>query len=258
MTFTRALITGASSGIGRAMAVELAAGGCDLVVVARSEPALEGLRAEVGGSGGVEVEVLVADLTDRDDVDRVADRLRRVDAPIDLLVNNAGMSTTGAFTRHDSDSHEAQVALNVTAPVRLSHAILPGLLERGAGGILTTSSFAGFEPMPQLAVYGATKAFLTSFSQALHEEVRGSGVHVTVLCPGFVRTPFVSEEEVSRIPSQLMMSAEEVAHAGLDAVASNRAMVIPRLTYRVAATAIKAVPGPIWRRAISLGMGGGR
>jgi uncharacterized protein len=188
--YTRALITGASSGIGEALARELAARHVDLVLVARSADRLAELADELHRAHDVDVELLPADLTDDDGLQAVEARLRQVDAPIDLLVNNAGVGQVGDFVDLDVDGAQQQIELNILAPVRLAHAALPGLRDRG-GGILNVSSISANQPVPRMATYAATKAFLTSWSESLHEELRGSGVHVTALAPGFTRTGFV-------------------------------------------------------------------
>jgi uncharacterized protein len=253
LTFTRALVTGASSGIGESLARELAARGTDLVLVARSADKLAALADDLGGADGVAVELLPADLTDRDGLAAVEDRLQQVDAPIDLLVNNAGVGQVGEFAELDVDGAEQQVALNVIAPLRLAHAILPGLRERG-GGILNVSSIGANQPVPRMATYAATKAFLTSWSEAVHEELRGSGVHVTVLAPGFTRTNFVdaadADTEASRIPSFVWADPVKVAHAGLEGVAHGRAVVTPGPLYAVTAGVSTVTPSTLSRRII--------
>jgi uncharacterized protein len=253
LTFSRALVTGASSGIGESLARELAARGTDLVLVARSEDRLAELAAELTEAHGIDAEVLPADLTAPDQLERVAMRIQRADAPIDLLVNNAGVGQVGRFADLDVAGAEQQVALNVVAPVRLVHAALPGLRDRG-GGILNVSSIGANQPVPMMATYAATKAFLTSWSEALHEELRGTDVHVTVLAPGFTRTNFVDAaeagSEASRIPSFIWADPDDVARAGLDGVARGRAVVTPGPLYAVTATVSSITPSGVRRRVI--------
>lgn len=255
-TWSRALVTGASSGIGTVLARQLAADGSDLVVVARSEDALDELAVELRDAHGVDVEVLPADLTDRDGLATVEARLQDVARPVDLLVNNAGFGTTGPFVAQDADAEDLEVRLNVAAVVRLTHAALPGMQARGRGGILNVSSIAGFQPIPNMAVYAATKAFVTSFTEAVHEELAGTGVHVTALCPGFTRTNFVDNagagDDASRIPEFIWMEPEPVAAAGLRAVAANRATVVPGLQYKLSTGASRVMPSAITRRVISV------
>ncbi|MEP6296246.1 MAG: SDR family NAD(P)-dependent oxidoreductase, partial [Ilumatobacter sp.] len=182
--WTRALVTGASSGIGRAIAVQLAAAGSHLVVVARDEAKLH----ELADSLDVPCDVLVADLSDRAALASVEERLTGDDDPIDLLVNNAGFGLHGLFHELDAERAAAAVEVNVAALHRLAAAVAPGMVRRGRGGILNVSSVAGFTATPGGATYSATKAFVTSLSEALHTELRPHGVHVSALCPGFTRT----------------------------------------------------------------------
>lgn len=255
-TWERALVTGASSGIGTVMARKLAADGSDLVIVARSGDVLEELAADLTEVHGVEVEVLTADLTDAAGLAEVEARLQDVARPVDLLINNAGFGTTGRFADQDPDREELEIQLNVSAVVRLTHAAVPGMLARGRGGILNVSSIASFQPIPNMAVYSATKAFVTSFTEAIHEELAGSGVHVTALCPGFTRTAFVDNadagEDATRIPDFIWMEPEPVAAAGLRAVAANRATVVPGLRYKLSTGATRVLPSAVTRRVISV------
>jgi len=246
-----ALVTGASSGIGRAIAVRLAADGSDLVLVARRAELLEALAGELRATCGVDVEVLVADLTDPGGLASVEDRLRR-DAPVDLLVNNAGIGAQGRFADIPIEWQEGQVLLNVLAPVRLTHAALEGMLRRGRGGVLNVSSIAGTQPLPNVATYSATKAYLSSFSHSLHEEVRRSGVSVTALLPGFTRTEFHEVAGANRtvVPAAAWMSAEAVAAAGLRAVARGRAQCVPGLGYRILSGVSRLTPWSVSRRVV--------
>lgn len=247
-----ALVTGASSGIGRAIAVRLAAEGSDLVLVARRGDLLETLAKELRASHGVDVEVLVADLTDPAQLATVEDRLRDPTSPVDLLVNNAGLGGQGRFAEIPLDWQDGQIRLNVLAPVRLTHVALEGMLSRGSGGILNVSSIAGTQPLPNVATYSATKAYLSSFSHSLHEEVRRSGVNVTVLLPGFTRTEFHEAARMSRsiVPGPAWMSADVVAAAGLRAVARGRAQCVPGLGYRILSGVSRVTPWSLSRRVV--------
>jgi uncharacterized protein len=251
--FVRALVTGASSGIGEAIARELARRGTELVLVARSEDRLAELAAELQTDHGVEVELLPADLTDPVALATVEERLGDERAPIDLLVNNAGVGQVGRFEDLEVDGAEQQIALNVLAPVRLTHAALPQL-HRSAGGILNVSSLGANQPVPLMATYAATKAFLTSWGEALHEELRGTPVHVTTLAPGFTRTNFVVEADAdvsaSRVPSVVWADPASVARAGLDGVAWGRALVTPGTLSRLGATASAVTPPAVTRRVM--------
>ena len=245
-----ALVTGASSGIGRAIAEQLAAQGSDLVVVARRRDRLDELAGELTAAHGVKVEVLVADVADPVQLATVEDCLR---AGVNLLVNNAGAGGQGPFTGIPADQHEQRIRLNVVAPVRLAHAALEWMIPQRSGGILNVSSIAGLQPMPYVATYAATKAYLSSFSNALHEEVRRHGVSVTNLLPGFTRTEFHSAASIDRsfVPGLVWMKADSVARAGLEAVAANRAQCVPGLGYRVLAGVSGLTPWSVSRRVLA-------
>ena len=235
--YRTALVTGASSGIGESFARLLAARGADLVIVARRADLLDGLARELVERYRVAVEVVAADLTDPAQRAEVEGRLRS--DPVELLVNNAGYGAFGAFAELPLDDHLAQIELNVNALVRLTHAALPGMIERGRGGVLNVASMAGFAPSPGSATYGA------AFSESLHSEVAAKGVHVTALCPGFTRT----EDDVP--PNLLWLRRDDVARAGLEAVAAGRALCVPGVQYKAAFPALKLVPRPLLRAAVN-------
>lgn len=237
-----ALVTGASSGIGRALAVELASRGHDLVLTARRELLLEQSATELRTGHGVNVEVLPADLRDREGLSKVVGRASNVD----VLVANAGFSTRGAFADLPPRLELGQIELNVLSTVALCRAAAPHMRRQGHGRILITSSAASFQPLPGLATYGASKAFLTSFAQALDAELRPAGVTVTCLAPGFTTT----EHSTGRPrPPMLWRGAEEVAHAGIDGLLAGRRLVIPGITWRIVATLAPRLPAGITLRA---------
>ncbi len=248
--WNRALITGASSGIGNAFARLLAANGTDLVVVARDEQRLQSLADELSEKDGVAVEVLVADLADRSQLATVAERLGSTTSPIDLLINNAGFGFTGDFIDLDPDRETAVVDVNVSAMQRLAHAAGTAMSSRQRGGIINVSSVAGFGPSPKSATYAATKAFVTSFSEALHMELGPMGVVVSCLCPGLTRTEFQERAkfDTEAIPDALWQSAEEVAEAGLRGLARGKAIVIPGAQNKALRAALKASPAGLIRR----------
>jgi short-subunit dehydrogenase len=248
-----ALVTGASSGIGRAIAVELAAQGSDLVVVARRRDRLEALAEELRAAHGVKVDVLVADVTVADELAAVEERVRHGSPPVDLLVNNAGAGGQGAFADVPVDRTQSQILLNVMAPVRLTHAALEQMVPRRRGGVLNVSSIAGLQPMPNVATYAASKAYLSSFSHAVHEEVRHRGVTVTALLPGFTRTEFHEVANISRsvVPGPAWMKADVVARAGLRAVARGRAQCVPGLGYRILTVISGLTPWSLSRRVLA-------
>jgi len=251
-SYRTALVTGASSGIGEQLARLLAADGCDLILVARRAGRLAEVAASLRAAHQVQVEVIVADLTTPAGLLAAEERLADAGRPVELLVNNAGFSVSGSVADVPAGSAEAQIRLNVLAVVRLTHAVLPGMLRRGHGGVLNVSSVAGFVISPGSAVYGATKAFVTSFSESLAAEVSGRGVHVTALCPGLTRTEFHDEghERASSAPSFAWLDAGRVARAGLDAVATGRPLVVPGAQYKLIAGLFRAVPRPALRNAV--------
>jgi short-subunit dehydrogenase len=243
---TRALVTGASSGIGEAYARRLAGRGTALVLVARRGDRLEALAGELG----VPVEVVAADLADGEQIGLVEKRVAATADPVDLLVNNAGFGTTGDFATLDVDREEEEIRLNVTAVVRLTRAALPGMLERRAGGIVNVSSLAAFQPDPGNATYGATKAFVLSFTEAIAEEVRGSGVRLQALCPGFTRTGFqtTAEYETSRVPKAAWHEPEQVVDASLAALDRGKVLCVPGPLNKVAAVGSGFLPRVVRRR----------
>jgi uncharacterized protein len=249
--YRAALVTGASSGIGERLARLLAADGCGLIVVARRAGRLEELAAGLRDAHGVHVEVLAADLTTPAGLLTVEDRLADASRPVELLVNNAGFGLSGSFADVPADGAEAQIRLNVLTLVRLTHAVLPGMLERRHGGILNVSSVAGFLISPGSAAYAATKAFVTSFSESLAAEMSGRGVHVTALCPGLTRTGFHADghEGTASAPAFAWLDADRVARAGLDAVAAGRPVSVPGAQYKAIAGLARIVPRRILRTA---------
>lgn len=223
----RALVTGASSGLGEVFARELAARGMDLILVARSEERMRALAAELVKAHGIQAEVLALDLG-RDGAGReLHARCQEKGLRVDLLVNNAGFGTHGAFDAAPFARQHEQVMLNVTSLVDTSHLFLPDMLARGVGGILNVASTAGFQPVPYMAVYGASKAFVLSFTEALSEETRKRGVRVLALCPGPVRTAFFDVVGTQQAAVGPMATAEEVVLRGLKALDQGRASVVP-------------------------------
>lgn len=245
-----ALVTGASSGIGREFVRQLAARDLDLVLVARRTQRLEELGSNLREQHGIGVEVLPADLTEQAGLSTVEQRLADRSQPVDLLVNNAGIGTYGPFHELDTDREDTEIRLNVLAVTRLTHAAVPGMLERGRGAICNVSSMAGFQPLPYNATYAATKAFLTSFSQSLHEELRGRGVQVLALCPGFVRTEFheVADVDRSMVPAAAWLQAPDVVSTALAALARGDALCVPGLGYKLLAASTHLAPRSVVRR----------
>lgn len=248
-----ALVTGASSGIGAAFARRLARDGRDLILVARSLERLEELAEQLRARHGHTVTVISADLTQPPDLRMVEERVAS-DAGLDLLVNNAGFGTIGEFLKLDPDREEEEVRLNVIALQRLTRAALPGMVERKRGAIINVSSMAGLQPGPCNATYSATKAFVNSFTEALHEELRGTGVQVQALCPGFTRTEFQQRAgiDTSDLPSFAWMTAEAVVDASLAGLGRGDVVLVPGFGNRVLATVAVNAPRPLVRRILGI------
>jgi short-subunit dehydrogenase len=249
-----ALVTGATAGIGRSFASSLAARGNDVVLVARDGVRLEALAAELSREHGVDAVALVADLVDPAGIAVVEARLRDHTAPIDLLVNNAGMGTYGMFAELPVETEEYEIRLNVLAVVRLTHAALAGMRARGHGAVVNVSSLAGYQPDPSSATYGATKAFLNSFTQAVHEELRGSGVHVMLVCPGYTHTEFHARAGLgpTRVPELMWQSSDEVVDAALRDLAHLRAVSIPGALNKTLGALSSVAPAGISRRVAGI------
>ncbi|NQV97589.1 MAG: SDR family oxidoreductase [Acidimicrobiaceae bacterium] len=250
--FTCALVTGASSGIGHEIAVQLGMSGVSLVVVARRGDRLEELAARFKN-----VEVLVADLLTDAGLSSVEARISdTTKTPIDLVVNNAGFGTSGLVQDLDVDRLTNEIRLNVVALTRLSHAAITAMIPRGRGYLLNVSSVASFQAGPRLAVYSATKAYVTSFTEALHEELRGTGVRVTALCPGLTRTEFQSvsntEGFATQYPNFAWLNPTEVARDGLNAVTHGKALSIPGAIYKGLSAVSGITPRGLARRIASL------
>ena len=238
--FTCALVTGASSGIGREIADLLGAANIGLVVVARRTERLAALAAKYSN-----VEIIGADLGTAAGIAKVEQRIADTTKPvIDLVVNNAGFGSSGLVRELDVDRLSDEIRLNILALTRISHAAVRAMLPRGHGYLLNVSSVASFQPSPGLAVYAATKAYVTSFSEALHEEMRGTGIRVTALCPGLTKTEFQGISNTSgfesKFPEYMWTSVESVAKAGLDGVTKGTPIVVPGALYK-ALSAVSAV-----------------
>lgn len=250
----RALVTGASSGIGAAFARLLAVRGSDLIVVARGAEGLERLAADLSSRHQVRVEVLTADLTNPADLRRVEDVLADPASGIDLLINNAGYGSYGTFAELDVDAEAGQVDLNIKALVRLSHAALGPMLSRNAGAIVNISSTAGAQPMAYSAVYAASKAFVTSFTHALTEELRGTGVQTLAVLPGFTKTEFHERATAvtGDLPSIAWMEPEEVARISLQSLDRGRHTVIPGALNQAIVAGATITPPSLSRRISSI------
>jgi short-subunit dehydrogenase len=227
-----ALITGASSGIGAEMARQLAPHARALVLVARRADRLDELKSELARSG-MEIQCHAADLADGAQVERLLAALEEGGTQVDFLINNAGLGDHGLFEESDWKRVQAMLDVNIKALTRLTHALLPGIIRSGRGAILNVSSIAAYLPMPQMAVYAASKAYVSSFTEALRAELRGTGVVVSALCPGPADTEFgaqakrAGEADSMPAPDFLKQPVERIVREGLRAVDKNRARAIP-------------------------------
>jgi short-subunit dehydrogenase len=233
-----ALITGASSGIGAAFARRLARDGYNLILVARRREKLEALARELEAAHGIRAEVLVADLARISEIERVEARITELGSDLALLINNAGFGTNGQFHEVTPERHTDMINVHVTASVRLSRAAMPRMLACGQGGVINVASIAAFFPLPGNANYSASKAYLVTFCEALAKEIKGSGVKVQALCPGFTVTEFHDTPEYasfdrSQVPKTLWMSADEIVDDSLKALKRGRVVCIPGWKYRV-------------------------
>jgi short-subunit dehydrogenase len=248
------LITGASSGIGAALARELASRGHGVTLVARREERLRELAGELQGQHGIRAEVLGCDLADPAVRDTLPARIAELGLRVDVLVNNAGFGSYGSFVELDQRGEVEQVRVLCEAVVALCGAFVPAMVERRSGAVLILSSTTGFQPTARYATYAAAKAFSLSFGQSLHEEVRRSGVAVTTVCPGPVETEFFSRNEVRpvRLPKAMWATPEEVARVALEGLSRNRRVVIPGAALRALMTASRVSPAGLQLRVMDV------
>ena len=247
------LITGASAGIGREFARQLAGRAKSLILIARREQRLNELRDELNQQyPNVAVSVRKTDLADLAHMNELLAWLDHERIEVDLLINNAGLGDSGVFSTSDPIRNEQMTLVNIVALTTLTRHLLPRMIARQRGGILNVSSSAGFLPIPDFAVYAATKAYVTSFSEALRAELRGTGVSVCSLCPGPVHTEF---QEVAKRPGAqpdtgpefVFVSAEEVVRDALAALQADRPLVIPGFPMKLGMFLVRITPMPILR-----------
>jgi short-subunit dehydrogenase len=228
-----ALVTGASSGIGAAIARALAARGHGVTLVARREQRCLDLARELSGANESRAEVIGCDLADPAGRERLAGEIEGLGLEVDVLVNNAGFGSYGEFVHENRERQVEMVRVNVEAVVDLEARYLPGMVERGGGAVINVASTAAFQPIPGSATYAATKAFVLSHGDALHAELDGTGVTVTSVCPGPVRTEFTEVAGMAgaeeRTPGAVWMSAADVAEQALGAAEKGRRVVVPGL-----------------------------
>ncbi len=229
------LITGASSGIGMGLAKLFAADGSDLVLVARREDRLNELAEELKSEHGIEVHVLPKDLSKKTSPKEIFNHLKKEKIEIDVLVNNAGFGSRGTVSELDTDLQVDMVQVNAAALTHLTSLFLPGIIERGQGGILNVGSLAGFQPGPNLAVYFATKAYVLSFTEALAEEISNPNIKVSCFAPGPVKTEFgeKSDLEDSLLFKMSLMDLEPAVNAGYEGFRKGKTIVIPGLKQQI-------------------------
>ena len=254
-----ALVTGASSGIGAEVARQLASRGHSLVLVARREERLRSLATELSSENDVQAEVIAADLGDEAERDRLESELSGRGRGVEVLVNNAGFGHQADFARSPRERMVEMVRLNVEAVVDLTSRFVAPMAARGRGSVINIASLGAFQPLPGSAVYGASKAFVLSFSEAIRTELRGSGVSVTAVCPGPVRTEFMAVAEFpgveDRTPGIVWTSADDVARQAVEGAEHDKRVVVPGLLNRAGAIAGQHSPravalpliGRLWR-----------
>ena len=249
-----AMITGPTAGIGRAFVRALADRGFDLVLVARDRPRLQALAEELAAAG-VRAEILPADLADRDQLIKVEARL--VERPVDVLVNNAGFGIASRFSRSAVDDEQRTIDVMVTAVMRLTHAAVPAMIEQGHGVVLNVSSIAGWITG---GTYSAAKAWVTVFSEGLNGELAGTGVRVTAVCPGFVRTEFHDRAgmDMSSVPHWMWLDADAVVAQALRDAARNRAISVAGPQYKAFGTLLRHAPRALVHRVGAARSGSGR
>jgi len=239
-----ALVTGASAGIGVALARELASRGAKLILTARRKERLDAIAAELAGRG-TEVRVVVADLMDPAGPQTIYDATEAAGIAVDILINNAGLGKFGAFHLNPMEQELGQVRVNCEAMVHVSRLFLPRMVERGRGWMLVTASTASFQPVPYISTYAATKAFDRFFALGVAQEVARYGVKVTALCPGPTESEFFEVAGAEVFRKRGVQSAEAVARLGIDGLARGRRTVVPRTSGRITAFAVRFLPASL-------------
>jgi uncharacterized protein len=247
-----ALVTGASRGIGRELALELAREGWDVALTARDEEALREVARKVE-AGGRTSRIILSDLGTPEGVAALLQALIESGIDVEVLVNNAGIGDYGPFVDADADRMGTMVHLNVTAVTELTRRLLPGMVARGRGRVLNVASTAAFQPGPLMAVYYASKAYVLSLSEAIHDELRGTGVSVTALCPGPTRSDFHARAGMEGSPLANgfpMVSSRRVARAGVRAMLRGKAVALPGLLNRIHVFFVRFIPRSLVPRIV--------
>jgi hypothetical protein len=247
------LITGASSGIGEALAARFAQAGHDLVLVARSADKLQALAQALKAEHGVKTWVAPADLSQPGAAEQLAAAMRRSRRRIDILVNNAGVLSHGPFVEMAAERHQQLIDLNVSGLTAMVAAFVPAMVARGAGRVLNVASIAAFQPVPLLATYAATKAYVLSLTESLSEELKGTGVTITALCPGITATNMLAgaqqeSEQLGRLPQFVVGSATDVADEGFDACMKGEVICVPGVLNLASTLAARATPKWLLRK----------
>src|SRR5262245_41093546 len=237
-----AIITGASSGIGKALAFEFAAGGFNLLLIARNEAALAEVASECQAKHHIETEVVASDLACTDALENLIARLERTPRRYEVLVNNAGFGIHGDFASTDIEQNIELLSVQLTAAIRLTRAVLPAMIAQHKGAILNVASVYSFAPVPFQSVYAACKAFLLSFSASLQSELQGTGVTVTAFCPGVTQTEFRTRAGIGEKNKTSGMTAEAAAHVAYEATVHGKHIAVPGLVNRVFVSVAKLLP----------------
>jgi hypothetical protein len=248
-----ALVTGASSGIGEALAQRFARAGFNMVLVARGEDRLRALAKSLRATHGIKAWIAAMDLSQPDAAQTLCAAMRRARRQVDVLVNNAGLLEYGRFVDMPAKRHHELIALNVTALTAMLAQFVPAMVARGSGRVLNVASIAAFQPVPLLGVYAATKAYVLSLTESLSEELRDTGVTATALCPGITATPMLSDAqhsngELGRLPGFVVGSADDVAEEGFDACMKGEVIRVPGAINQAAILAGGATPKWLLRR----------
>ncbi len=247
LTGKTALVTGASAGIGKAFALELAARGADLIVTARRKDRLDELATEIRQKHGRKVTVIAADLAQRDAPEQLMTAIKAHGLQVDVLINNAGYGLPGFFRSHTWQEHADFLQVLVTSVVHLSHLCVDDMVKRGEGQVINVASLAGLLPSgPSHTLYGAAKSFLIKFSESLHSELSSRGVNICAVCPGFTYSEFHdvagNRKQVSKLPNLMWMDADTVARQGLDAVARGEFICVNGAANKALAGFFKVLP----------------
>lgn len=249
-----ALVTGASAGIGVEFAKRFAELGYGVTLVARREDRLNDLKIQLEQEHGVRAEAVAADLSDAGSREALVSEVANRGLTVEILVNNAGFGTRGLFSKLDRGTELREIATNVEALSDLTSVFLPGMVERDRGGVINIASTAAFQPVPYMATYGGTKAFVRSFSEAIHSELAGTGVNCLAVCPGPVRTEFAeiagNQEPLDRLPDLAVVDASDIAKQAIDYLGKGKRELIPGFVNKAQVYSAMPIPQAIKLRAV--------